>query len=429
MKTVQLNKLKEWVREVQQVAELPLSLDAPTVAAADSAPTVASSTSTTGAGADAGTLAAGSTGNSNETNIGGSAGASPSLPGLFTGDNQAMLEAIGFGWDGLSFDLYWRRAHAHGIYSPKDWPHPSKNPFLTLLSIAQYMATPGSSTPSSSADLPKSGSVPQESSATASSTSSSSSFEALEALVNESMPAPAVLAAFDKQWCLSSRAGWGGCCGVANILGLASRAFLRLGRRSEAEDTAWLALQPNGSHGKGGAANANARVTGASATANAGASVTTATTTDAKPDPLPVDLTASAGGATRKAGSSSRRSNSSPPANVHVHDHARVDKRGNELQHRHPKVATRVTCRCVLGDIAASEAKWLVAEGYFAEALADARACESPALEVTVCSKWRCKVLQPAGKSQAGVDSAIDDACKRMGCNRGDVSELLRPEP
>jgi hypothetical protein len=83
----------------------------------------------------------------------------------------------------------------------------------------------------------------------------------------------------------------------------------------------------------------------------------------------------------------------------------------------------------VLGDIAASEANWLVAEGYYAEALADARACEARALEVMVCSKWRYKVLQPAGKSQAEVEVAIEEACKRMNCNRDEVAELLQPEP
>ena len=428
---------------MHQVADLPVSLDAPTAPGTTTA-------SVTRTDADALTVtsthAISSRGGSNTRVV-------PNLPGLFTGDNQVMPEAVGFGWDGLGFDLYWRRAQALGIYAPKDWPHSSKNPFVTLLLLAQYMATkgPGASTyASSSADPSKSDGVPSEGSAHVSTyhlsaATASSRFEALEALVNESMPAPAVLAAFDRQWCSNSRAGWGGgtngtggCCGIADVLGLASRTFLRLGRRSEAEDTAWLAVQPSDSHGKGGttapAATAHSAhaTTTASASAGAGAPVFA---TEAKPGPPHVDLTASASGATRKAGSSTRRSNSNtpppPPPRPSSAPGSSYDHHNDQGKHHHhhPKVATRVTCRCVLGDIAASEANWLVAEGYYAEALADARACEARALEVMVCSKWRYKVLQPAGKSQAEVEVAIEEACKRMNCNRDEVAELLQPEP
>jgi len=56
---------------------------------------------------------------------------------------EAMAEVVGFGWDGLGFELYWRVAEGSGLFDKREWPHASGNPFLTLLIMQRFVLLQG----------------------------------------------------------------------------------------------------------------------------------------------------------------------------------------------------------------------------------------------------------------------------------------------
>jgi hypothetical protein len=168
MKTVQLNKLKEWVKGTTDQPPPPITT---TPSSSSVSRTAAhnnnkSATTATTSSSSRGSHLSGPRKSPKASNNGSSSHRhhhhtpNPTTPSSSTAtisttfldvsSLEAAAELLGFGWDGLGFDLYWRLAEEAHMYTKTDWPHPSGNPFLTLLVMQRFCMRRTATTSSSS---------------------------------------------------------------------------------------------------------------------------------------------------------------------------------------------------------------------------------------------------------------------------------------
>ena len=89
------------------------------------------------------------------------------------------------------------------------------------------------------------------------------------------------------------------------------------------------------------------------------------------------------------------------------------------------KKSTRIMSYIVLGRIAAKRSDIDEAEGFFSEAMVEAKLSRLPMFEVLVARDWKKYLLDPNGRDASAAEAAIDAACAKMKKSRGDLASVL----
>ena len=90
------------------------------------------------------------------------------------------------------------------------------------------------------------------------------------------------------------------------------------------------------------------------------------------------------------------------------------------------KWTTLVTCRCILGQVAAKRGDLEEADGHFAKALEEARTSRLPMLELLTARDWKRYLLEPEGRECGAAEAVIDGACTEMKKTREQLAPVLR---
>ena len=89
------------------------------------------------------------------------------------------------------------------------------------------------------------------------------------------------------------------------------------------------------------------------------------------------------------------------------------------------KKSTLVTCRSIMGQIAARRGQDGEADGHFARALEDAEVSRMPMLELLVARDWKRYALEPTGRDCNEAEAVIDGACEKMNKTRAQLAAVL----
>ena len=92
------------------------------------------------------------------------------------------------------------------------------------------------------------------------------------------------------------------------------------------------------------------------------------------------------------------------------------------------KWTTLVTCRCILGQVAAKRGDLEEAGGHFAQALEEAKLSRLPMLELLAARDWKRHLLKPEGRECAEAEAVIDGACGRMKKTREQLASVLEAD-
>ena len=89
------------------------------------------------------------------------------------------------------------------------------------------------------------------------------------------------------------------------------------------------------------------------------------------------------------------------------------------------KKSTLIMSYSVLGRIAAKRSDIDEAEGFFSEAMVEAKLSRLPMFEVLVARDWKKYLLDPNGRDASAAEAAIDAACAKMKKSKGYLASVL----